>query len=149
MTTLSPFTQPVKAGLSLEGPKMSLEKIVKKQKQLRLKKSELAESVENIKLQLEIAKLKEERCNEELDVGWYISAKAALRHIRKEVREIDMELALLNDSKREAFDCSFTELARTLLEKGTFEMIKEAVQKRLSGEEDGPEAVHSYSDLSA
>ena len=150
MNTLSPVAKPVKAGQSFKGSKLTLKQIINKQETLRHKKSELAESIENIKLQLEVAKLKEDRCNEELDVGWYISAKAALRHLRKDMREIDMELSILNTKKKEAFDNSFTEVARTHLEKETFDFIKAEVFSRISGGDDeSEEEIHSCSELSA
>ena len=150
MTTLSPIAEPVKAGQSLKGSNMTLKRIINKQEKLRLKKSELADSIENIKLQLEVAKLKEDRCNEELDLSWYISAKAALRHLRKDMRQVDMELSSLNTKKKEAFDNSFTEVARLHLEKETFDLIKDEVFSRISGGEDErEEEIHSCSKLSA
>lgn len=123
--------------------------IVKKQDTLRSRKNELTDSMEDIKNQLELAKLKDARCEQELDLEWYQSAKHALRFMRRDLREVERELCLLNQQKIVAADSSFTSVARELLDEETFQKLKMETSRRPTGDEIDEEEVYSHSALSA
>lgn len=123
--------------------------IVKKQDTLRSRKNELTDSIEDIKNQLELAKLKDARCEQELDLEWYQSAKNALRFMRRDLREVERELSLLNQQKKLSSDEAFKRVARELLDEETFIRLQTETSRRQNGEVSDEQEVYSHPVLSA